>query len=143
MKFLAFLFILLPIALFVGAFYVPIHIADYMLLASPFTLAFAIYFDVKVCKPKFMLLDNSKTPKKDIQISPGKHNKDTKNIKQAEEVKRAGEINTEKNNVAGTTTIAEYNDRIEIPVDIAESFTAPAFDSSPDMNWDEGYNFDK
>jgi hypothetical protein len=141
MRFLAFLFVLVPIGLFIGAFYVPKEFADYMLISSPFALIFAIYFEIKTFKSKFKFRELKSVSSKKINKSCEKKVK-SNNIKK--EIKKDDSPLVVKREVKEKLVKKNSKEKsVEVPGSIVEIFTTPSFDSSPNMNWDDGYNFKK
>lgn len=156
MKFLSILFALLPVGLFVGAFYVPMEYADYMLIASPFALAFAVYFEVKMVKTEYKssFISNystSKAKSKDddsgkLNAFPGEEKiKDSDHAAQSSKLIEVDEVIETPEVSKPAEVIIEDDEKIVIEFE-SDQFSAPdspSFDSNPNILWDDGYEFDK
>lgn len=135
MRFLGNLLALTSVGLFIGAFYVDFKIADYMIIASLIFLFLAGLIEVKTYKSKFDLIgcDDSNKPASEV-ISDAIETKDTEGFQSKEELKQ------EPVNVVSNTEIKAK----EFSGSIKTSFSrtpAPAFNSEPDLDWDEDLNF--
>lgn len=135
MKFLGILLALLSIALFAGAFYVDLSVANYLLIPSPICLILAIIIELKTYKPDFKFIGsiekNNNRKKEPLKEDENKNSESSS----SNENKELSEIEKARMPVKGKPS--GHREREEVKI---EEFS---FNSEPSLDWDEDFNFKK